>query len=124
MHDLVRFQALYVPRFINGWLREGTAMPGWLVARLQVAVHALSQLLPPEQRPLPLELVKVAASSSDVVPNGGPTWSSTGSDSACEAVRRACGQVRPELKPGQAHIGATGCCALLCGRWQGVAVYG
>ncbi len=66
---------------------------GCVAALLQVAVHALSQLLPREQRPLPLELIKVAASSSDVVPNGGPTWSSTGSESACEAVRMACGQV-------------------------------
>eukprot|EP00878_Enallax_costatus_P017692 GHUV01018588.1.p1 GENE.GHUV01018588.1~~GHUV01018588.1.p1 ORF type:complete len:473 (+),score=159.98 GHUV01018588.1:103-1521(+) len=64
----------------------------------QVAVAALSQLLPEEQRPLPLELVRVAASSSDVVPNGGPTWSSTGSEGNCQAVMNAGAKLVKQLK--------------------------
>lgn len=64
----------------------------------QAAVAALSQLLPEEQRPLPLDLVRVAASNSDVVPNGGPTWSSTGSEGNCQAVMKAGAKLVKQLK--------------------------
>ena len=36
--------------------------------------------------PLPLDTVRVGDTASDTHPNAGPTWSSTGSESAC-AVR-------------------------------------
>ena len=37
----------------------------------QVAAYQLGQLLPPEQRPLPMALIRIADSSTNVVPNGG-----------------------------------------------------
>lgn len=76
----------------------------------QAAVAALSQLLPDNQRPLPLSLVRVAASSSDVVPNGGPTWSSTGSEGNCQAVMNAAAKVVKQLMP---HVQVRGCVGCL-----------
>jgi hypothetical protein len=37
----------------------------------KVAAYQLGQLLPPEQRPLPMALIRIADSSTNVVPNGG-----------------------------------------------------
>eukprot|EP00775_Hariotina_reticulata_P011870 gene11870-12014_t len=65
----------------------------------QAAVAALSLLLPADQRPLPLSLVRLAASNSDVVPNGGPTWSSTGSEGNVQAVRQAAAELVQQMKP-------------------------
>ena len=65
----------------------------------QAAAYQLGLLLPPSQRPFPLDLIKVAASSSAVVPNGGPTWSSTGSEGSCQAVRLACDKIVTRLEP-------------------------
>lgn len=65
----------------------------------QAAVAGLSLLLPEEQRPLPLSLVRLAPSSSDVVPNGGPTWSSTGSEGNCQAVMNAAAKVVAQMAP-------------------------
>lgn len=65
----------------------------------QAAVAALSQLLPEGQRPLSLSLVRLAASSSEVVPNGGPTWASTGSESSCAAVLAAAAQLVRQMAP-------------------------
>lgn len=71
----------------------------------QAAVAALSLLLPEAQRPLPLSLVRIAASSSDVVPGGGPTWSSTGSEGNCAAVQLAALKIVNRLRP---HIKVRG----------------
>ena len=38
---------------------------------LQIASYELGKLLPENQRPLPLDLVRIGDSRSDVVPNGG-----------------------------------------------------
>ena len=38
---------------------------------MQIASFELGQLLPEEQRPLPLGLMRIGDSRSDVVPNGG-----------------------------------------------------
>ena len=38
---------------------------------LQIASYELGQLLPKEQQPLPLDLLRTGDSRSDVVPNGG-----------------------------------------------------
>ena len=65
----------------------------------QAAVAALSQLLPPDQRPLPLSLVRLSPSSSAINPGGGPTWSSTGSEGNCAAVMDAAAQVVARLRP-------------------------
>jgi hypothetical protein len=65
----------------------------------QAAVAALSQLLPEEQRPLPLSLVRLAASSSEVVPGGGPSWSSTASEGNCQAVMNAAAKVVAQMAP-------------------------
>lgn len=40
---------------------------------LQIASYELGKLLPEEQRPLPLGLMRIGDSRSDVVPNGGGT---------------------------------------------------
>ena len=65
----------------------------------QSAAYQLGLILPPSQRPFPLDLIKVAASSSAVVPNAGPTWASTGSEGCCQAVRMACDKIVAQLKP-------------------------
>eukprot|EP00879_Flechtneria_rotunda_P018563 GHRR01019478.1.p1 GENE.GHRR01019478.1~~GHRR01019478.1.p1 ORF type:complete len:318 (+),score=110.67 GHRR01019478.1:1229-2182(+) len=65
----------------------------------QAAVAALSRLLPEDQRPLPLSAVRLAASSSDIVPNNGPTWSSTGSEGCCQAVMVAAAKLVAQLAP-------------------------
>jgi CO/xanthine dehydrogenase Mo-binding subunit len=65
----------------------------------QAAAAALSQLLPEEQRPLPLSLVRLAASSSSVVPGGGPSWSSTASEGNCQAVMNAAAKVVAQMAP-------------------------
>jgi xanthine dehydrogenase molybdopterin-binding subunit B len=86
----------------------------------QAVVAALSQLLPAHQRPLPLSLVRIAPSSSDVVPNGGPTWASTGSEANCAAVIQAAGnlvqQLAPHLKVGPSSVFINDVCSCL---WQG-----
>lgn len=41
------------------------------VVHEQVAAYQLGQLLPLDQRPLPMALIRIADSSTDVVPNGG-----------------------------------------------------
>ena len=38
---------------------------------LQIASYELGKLLPEDQRPLPLDLMRIGDSRSDVVPNGG-----------------------------------------------------
>ena len=38
---------------------------------LQIASYELGKLLPEDQRPLPLDLLRIGDSRSDVVPNGG-----------------------------------------------------
>ena len=38
---------------------------------LQIASYELGKLLPKDQRPLPLDLMRIGDSRSDVVPNGG-----------------------------------------------------
>ena len=38
---------------------------------LQIASYELGKLLPESQRPLPLDLMRIGDSRSDVVPNGG-----------------------------------------------------
>ena len=47
----------------------------WMLRRcrdvLQIASYELGQLLPKEQQPLPLDLLRIGDSRSDVVPNGG-----------------------------------------------------
>lgn len=78
----------------------------------QAAVAALSQLLPPSQRPLPLSLVRLSPSSSCVNPNGGPTWSSTGSEGNCQAVMDAAAQIVDRLEP-SLKVGA-GTVSTLC----------
>ncbi len=40
-------------------------------AVLQIASYELGKLLPEDQRPLPLDLMRIGDSRSDVVPNGG-----------------------------------------------------
>ena len=47
---------------------------------LQIASYELGQLLPKEQQPLPLDLLRIGDSRSDVVPNGG----------AQDALRQYC----------------------------------
>jgi len=96
----------------------------------QAAVAALSELLPEGQRPLPLDLVRLSASSSCINPNGGPTWSSTGSEGNCQAVMNAADDIvsrlRPRLKvslweqPG--HSTRTACRhTVRCGMMMGLA---
>ena len=70
-----------------------------LVQVKQAAVAGLSAMLPPNQRPLPLSLVRLAPASSCVNPNGGPTWSSTGSEGNCQAILNAAGKVVERLRP-------------------------
>lgn len=43
---------------------------------LQIASYELGQLLPAGQRPLPLDLLRIGDSRSDVVPNGGTSHTS------------------------------------------------
>ena len=38
---------------------------------MQIASYELGKLLPERQRPLPLDLLRIGDSRSDVVPNGG-----------------------------------------------------
>ncbi|WIA33322.1 hypothetical protein OEZ86_006460 [Tetradesmus obliquus] len=73
----------------------------------QAAAAALSQLLPEEQRPLPLLLLRLAPSSSEVVPGGGPSWSSTASEGNCQAVMNAAAKVVAQMAP-YAKVGADG----------------
>ena len=40
-------------------------------ARLQIAAYQLGLLLPKDQQPLPMSLLRIADSSSNTVPNGG-----------------------------------------------------
>ncbi len=65
----------------------------------QAAVFELGQLLPYGMGPLPLSLVRLAPSSTEVVPGGGPTWSSTGSEGCVQAVRLACDKIAARLAP-------------------------
>lgn len=59
------------------WLREdGTGddcdyTEDFLMRLLQIASYELGKLLPESQRPLPLDLMRIGDSRSDVVPNGG-----------------------------------------------------
>jgi len=59
------------------WLREdGTGddsdyTKDILMRLLQIASYELGKLLPESQRPLPLDLMRIGDSRSDVVPNGG-----------------------------------------------------
>jgi hypothetical protein len=53
----------------------------------QVAAMELGKVL--GKGPLPLECVRIGDTGSDMHPNAGATWSSTGSESAC-GVRHSC----------------------------------
>lgn len=89
----------------------------------QAAVAGLSALLPPNQRPLPLSLVRLAPANSCVNPNGGPTWSSTGSEGNCQAILNAAGKVVERLRPSlQVHGhrgGATAGLSVRGNAWRG-----
>ncbi|BDA47143.1 Xanthine dehydrogenase/oxidase [Coccomyxa sp. Obi] len=65
----------------------------------QVASYELGKLLPEEQRPLPMHLLRIGDSRSDLVPNGGPSWSSTTSESTVAAITEACKQLVANLEP-------------------------
>ncbi|EIE21740.1 molybdenum cofactor-binding domain-containing protein [Coccomyxa subellipsoidea C-169] len=65
----------------------------------QIASYELGKLLPKDQRPLPMELLRIGDSRSDIVPNGGPSWSSTTSESTVAAVTEACRQLVANLEP-------------------------
>ncbi|KAK9864227.1 hypothetical protein WJX84_007048 [Apatococcus fuscideae] len=64
---------------------------------LQVAAYELGKLLPDHQKPLPLSLFQANDVTSDSQPNNGTTAGSTGSESTCEAILRACAQLRASL---------------------------
>ena len=66
---------------------------------LQSACAALSTALPPGAPHLPLSLFRVADTSTDMLPNAGPSWGSTTSEAACEAVRQASLQLADTLRP-------------------------
>ncbi|KAK9795562.1 hypothetical protein WJX73_009750 [Symbiochloris irregularis] len=63
----------------------------------QMAAYELGLLLPEDQRPLSLDLIHINDTRSDIVPNAGPTWGSTGSESSAAAVQDACSQLRNNL---------------------------
>ncbi|KXZ41070.1 hypothetical protein GPECTOR_857g99 [Gonium pectorale] len=73
-----------------------------------VAAHALSELLPPARRPLPLEDVRISDTSSELLPNGGCTGGSTTSELACAAVRLACIKLVEGLKVEGAFVQGLG----------------
>eukprot|EP00898_Chlorokybus_atmophyticus_P006626 jgi/Chlat1/6965/Chrsp52S06619 len=79
---------------------------------LQTAVYALSMALPEarddddddemvvvDERPLPMSMARMSDTSSEVVPGGGETWGSTGSEGACAAARNACAHIVRSIKP-------------------------
>ncbi|KAK9807521.1 hypothetical protein WJX72_001412 [[Myrmecia] bisecta] len=70
---------------------------------MQVAAYTLSQVLPEALRPLPLETIRMGDPSSYITPNGGQTWSSTMTDSACAATVLACKNLALAVQP---HIKA------------------
>ncbi|KAK9835884.1 hypothetical protein WJX74_010187 [Apatococcus lobatus] len=70
----------------------------------QVAAFELGKLLPAALQPLPMELVRIGDTDTAISPNGGPTWSSTGSESTCAAVQEACKQLRGSLAAAMAGV--------------------
>jgi CO/xanthine dehydrogenase Mo-binding subunit len=73
---------------------------------LLAAAAALSAALTPASRAahcddghLPLSLFRVADVSTDTLPNTGPSWGSTTSEAACEAVRQAAAELAAGLRP-------------------------
>lgn len=65
---------------------------------LQSACAALSAALPAGSPHLPLSLFRVADTSTDALPNCGPSWGSTTSEASCEAVRLAAAQLADSLR--------------------------
>ena len=64
--------------------RDDSSVDRHLLAGAQVASMELGAVL---GEPLPLESIRIGDACSDMHPNNGATWSSTGSESSC-AVRR------------------------------------
>ena len=65
---------------------------------LQSCCASLSTAFPPGSPHLPLSLFRVADTSTDALPNSGPSWGSTTSEASCEAVKMAAGQLAGALK--------------------------
>lgn len=65
----------------------------------QMAAFALGQLLPEEQRPFPMDMIHINDTRTDIVPNAGPTWSSTSSEGCVAAIEQACAKICRRLLP-------------------------
>lgn len=53
-----------------------------------MAIYELSKLLPTELRPLPLSLIRINDTRSDIVPNSGERDRGLGADSAVASIFR------------------------------------
>ncbi len=66
-HGIIHMVVSFERAFMEALLEAGSAV----VAYIQVASYELGKLLPEEQRPLPMHLLRIGDSRSDLVPNGG-----------------------------------------------------
>ncbi|DBA80138.1 TPA: hypothetical protein ACH3X2_007614 [Trebouxia sp. C0005] len=73
----------------------------------QMAAFALGQLLPEEQRPFPMDMIHINDTRTDIVPNAGPTWSSTSSEGCVAAIEQACAKICRRLQPHLQQKGST-----------------
>ena len=77
---------------------KSTATQGIHTKVLQAANLALSSAQPAGTPPLPMSLFHHADSSTDALPNCGPSWASTTSEAASEAVRQAASKLAESLR--------------------------
>ena len=70
----------------------------------QAAVLELSKLVPEPLRPLPLSLIRINDSRTDITPSAGGTFASTTSEGSCAAITDACKKLIETLKPASEKV--------------------
>lgn len=72
---------------------------------LQTAAYELGKILPGGGPPLPAGMLRFADNSTELLPNGGFTGGSTGSETSCTAVRAACEKLGQQMKGAAEKLG-------------------